>query len=389
METLPLKRPTEFMSRQSPAINPRPQFLPALTAMRGLAAWWVVLYHFRDEVPKALFGNTLYSVISHGDLAVDFFFELSGFVIALRYAGQFSRPNWAVYKEFLIARIARLYPLYISVLVFFAANPISVLLFSTAKTPGERYDLFYFILSIPMLQNWGFTTSVAWNIPAWSVSTEWAAYLCFPCYIWLASCIGVTSVRRGLVALGFLLGLMISCYMSGHSLTADIPQFGLLRCLFEFGVGVSIQRIWHYWGTTSAWHSLAGLLTALGLGATFAIGLAPDFAVLPAAFALLILTFSSEQGFGRLLSWRVLIILGEVSYSTYLVHYFAKDWIKFLLIGHVTSSLLILVAYLGVVLLLSIALYNGVEKPGRVIVRSVWGKPSRTANVIAPQQMSS
>src|SRR5947207_9319817 len=112
------------MSRQSPAIIPRPEYLPALTAMRGLAAWWVVLYHFRDEVPKALFGSTLYSVISHGDLAVDFFFELSGFVIALRYAGQFGRPNWPLYKEFLIARIARLYPLYISVLVLFAANPI-------------------------------------------------------------------------------------------------------------------------------------------------------------------------------------------------------------------------------------------------------------------------
>src|SRR6266513_2856834 len=107
------------MPSQSPPISPPPQFLPALTSMRGLAAWWVVLYHFRDEVPKALFGNTLYYVISHGDLAVDFFFELSGFVIALRYAGQFSRPNWAVYKDFLIARLARLYPAYISILVLF------------------------------------------------------------------------------------------------------------------------------------------------------------------------------------------------------------------------------------------------------------------------------
>src|SRR5438270_13449154 len=112
-----------------PAIVSQPQFLPALTALRGLAAWWVVLYHFRDEVPRALFGNTLYSVISHGDLAVDFFFELSGFVIALRYAGRFSRPNWAVYKEFLIARLARLYPAYIAVLVLFIANPLLILFF--------------------------------------------------------------------------------------------------------------------------------------------------------------------------------------------------------------------------------------------------------------------
>jgi peptidoglycan/LPS O-acetylase OafA/YrhL len=359
--------------------------------MRGFAAWWVVLYHFRDEVPKALFGNTLYSIISHGDLAVDYFFELSGFVIALRYADQFTRPNWAVYKEFLVARFARIYPLYFSVLALFIVNPISVMLFSTEKTPGNRYDPFYFVLSIPMLQNWGFTTTVGWNIPAWSVSTEWAAYLCFPCFIWFASSFGVTSVRRGLVALGFLVGLMISCFVSGHNLTADIPQFGLLRCLFEFGVGVSIQRLWHYWSTTTAWQSLLALLLALGLGTTFALGLAPDFVVLPATFALLILTFSSEQGsgFGRLLSWSALIILGEVSYSTYLVHYFVKDWIKFLLVGHVSSPFLILVAYLLVVLVLSIALYNGIEKPGRFMIRSMRGKLSRTANVIASQQISS
>jgi peptidoglycan/LPS O-acetylase OafA/YrhL len=356
--------------------------------MRGLAAWWVVLYHFRDEVPRALFGNTLYSVISHGDLAVDFFFELSGFVIALRYAGRFTRPNWAVYKEFLIARLARLYPAYIAVLVLFIANPISILFFSTIKNPGERYDPTYLLLSIPMIQNWGFASSIGWNIPAWSVSTEWAAYLCFPFYVWVASSVGVTSLRRGLVTLGFLLGLAISGGLSGHSLTADIPQFGLLRCLFEFGVGVSIQRIWYYRGTTTAWHSFAGFLIALGLGTTFVLGLAPDFVVLPAAFALLILTFSSPQGFGRLLSWRFLLILGEISYSTYLVHYFVKDWVKFLLIGYLASPLLILASYVGVVLVFSIALYKYVEQPGRVLTQS-WGIRSRAENVISSQRLSS
>jgi peptidoglycan/LPS O-acetylase OafA/YrhL len=330
----------------------------------------------------------LYSVISHGDLAVDFFFELSGFVIALRYADQFTRPNRAVYKEFLVARFARLYPAYITVLALFVANPISVLFFSTIKNPGERYEPLYLLLSIPMIQNWGFTTSVGWNIPAWSVSTEWAAYLGFPYYIAVASFFGVTSIRRGLLALGCLVGLMIACYTSGHDLTDDIPQFGLLRCLFEFGIGVSIQRIWYYWGSTTFLHSFAGLLLALGLAVTFMAGLAPDFVVLPAAFALLILTFSSAA-FGWLLSWRVLVVLGEISYSTYLVHYFVKDWIKFLMIGHVTSPILVLLAYLGVVFVLSIVLYIGIEKPGRLMIQSIWGKRSRPPNVIAPQRQIS
>jgi peptidoglycan/LPS O-acetylase OafA/YrhL len=176
--------------------------------------------------------------------------------------------------------------------------------------------------------------------------------------------------------------------MSGHNLTADIPQFGLLRCLFEFGIGVSIQRIWYYWGSTAVWHSFAGLLIAVGLVTMYVIGLAPDFAVLPAAFVLLILTFSSEQNFGRLLSWRVLIILGEISYSTYLIHYFVKDWVKFLLIGYFTSPFLILVAYLGVVLVTSVVLYNVIEKPGRFMVRSIWGKRLQRPNIVASPRIS-
>ena len=68
---------------------------------------------------------------------------------------------------------------------------------------------------------------------------------------------------------------------------------------------------------------------------------------------------------------------------------FAKDWIEFLLIGHITSPFLILFTYMGVVLVLSIALYLGIEKPGRFMVQSLWGKISRTRDVIVPQQIPS
>jgi peptidoglycan/LPS O-acetylase OafA/YrhL len=139
-----------------------PRSLPALTAIRNLAAWWVVLYHFKEELPRVFFDTAIFGFIAHGNLAVDLFFELSGFVIALNYAGAFGQPTWVQYAWFLVLRLARIYPLHIFMLLIFVINPISIMLWYSTKMPGERYEINYFVLSLAMVQNWGFTKSLAW-----------------------------------------------------------------------------------------------------------------------------------------------------------------------------------------------------------------------------------
>src|SRR5260221_174467 len=108
--------------------------LPALTTIRGLAAWWVVLYHFKEEFPREFVGTPIFHFVAHGDFAVDLFFELSGFVIALNYASAFRRPTWMQYTKFLILRLARIYPLYIFILLIFLINPLAIALWSSAKS---------------------------------------------------------------------------------------------------------------------------------------------------------------------------------------------------------------------------------------------------------------
>src|SRR5215469_7884291 len=83
----------------------------ALTSIRGMAAWWVVLYHFREYIP-GIAGTVWIRVMAHGYLAVDLFFVLSGFVIGLNYASYFQVLRLNHICKFLWLRLARIYPLH-------------------------------------------------------------------------------------------------------------------------------------------------------------------------------------------------------------------------------------------------------------------------------------
>src|SRR4051794_34392121 len=83
----------------------RPVAIDALTSLRGLAALWVVVFHFNDDLHH-LFGRfpALDSLIQLGYLAVPYFFILSGFVLAYNYAPEFRRVSLPGYLGFLKRR---------------------------------------------------------------------------------------------------------------------------------------------------------------------------------------------------------------------------------------------------------------------------------------------
>lgn len=339
--------------------------LPSLTAVRGIAAWWVVLYHFRDEVPYDFFWTPIYRIISHGDFAVDFFFVLSGFIISLNYTERLLQPAWEAYLKFLVARVARIYPLHFFMLIAFLVNPTAIYLLSTAKELGDRYDPVYFLLSLVMVQNWGFTSHLAWNIPSWSISTEWAAYLLFPLNVWLANRFGSSAGRCVVLAGTFLTILALCCSFFGFELTTAISHFGLVRCLTEFGAGMALQRMWCARPDPSSWGYVTYLGAAAGLILLYLFGLTPDFVVLPMAFCFIVLSLASRHGLGRIGRLPILVVFGEISYSTYLVHYFVKDWTKFLFAEPSVPPWLLMLIYLVAVAAASFVLYYIVERPAR------------------------
>jgi peptidoglycan/LPS O-acetylase OafA/YrhL len=342
----------------------------ALTSIRGLAAWWVVLYHFRERLPFYKL-PVVGPFLDHGYLAVDLFFILSGFVIFLNYSPSFSGTfSIPAARQFFVARFARIYPLYAFVTFLFLVNPIAILWFSSAHSLGPRYDPSYFVMSVFLVQNWGFTRDLAWNIPAWSISTEWFAYMVFPfATVLLARMNGKT---RGTIAVMVALLAAVAAIfgLSGlSSLGQGIPSLGLPRCVLEFLIGVGIARL-HLSGSLTtgiATAALAGFAVLCLIYVSFYVA---DFVVMPAAFALLIIGLAVERSpLAPLFEARLLVYLGTISYSTYLVHYFILDWVKFTLVVANQSNHLAAAVYLAAVLAASAALYHFVELPGRRVIR--------------------
>jgi peptidoglycan/LPS O-acetylase OafA/YrhL len=348
--------------------NAKQGSIPALTAIRGLAAWWVVFFHFRELLP----GNDgLPSVASTGYLAVDLFFVLSGFVIALNYLRRFDRPGMKPYLEFLALRLARIYPLHGFMLLLFLLNPLAIVLAGTLPPDPIRYSPFYYLLSIFLVQNWGITDILAWNVPAWSISTEWMAYLVFPAIAWMALRTTPNAYRACLMVVVLLLVLAADMAATGETLGMDIPRTGLIRCLVEFASGAFLYRVW---AATPDRRVLAELATiaCIALVGIYVVFPVADYVVFPPAWCCLIYALAQRRALlSRLLSGAVLEAIGEYSYSTYMAHYFVRDWVKFLLVRDGIGTAVQLSAYLIATAAMSVVLYRIIEIPGRRRLRSL------------------
>lgn len=345
--------------------------ISSLTAIRGLAAWWVVLYHFKEYLPA-----WVRPAVAPGFLAVDFFFILSGFIIAYNYITLFEQPTRQGWRLFMAARIARIYPLHLTVMLLYLANPVAIILAASAPPGDLRYDPTYWVLSLLLIQNWGFTDFLAWNIPAWSISAEFLAYLAFPLLAW-AALRWLSTPGRTLVALAIALaGLAIWMVPRGISLGEDIARLGAGRCLIEFFVGMCVFLVWSNWRdhTATRYGALAiSLLCGIGL---FAFDL-PDALVMPLGGACLVYGLASRTDpLAWIIGNPVLERIGLWSYSTYLIHYFVRDWVKFLLIRDSVPLWVAVTAYLLTTALASIILFHWVEEPGRRTLRR-WLMPVR------------
>jgi peptidoglycan/LPS O-acetylase OafA/YrhL len=338
---------------------PRPatsELLP-LTSIRGIAAWWVVLFHLRFLLAPWLPAAAIES-LARGNLAVDLFFVLSGFVIYLNY-GERVRLERASIGDFLFRRLARVYPLHLLVLLGFLGYAAAAVGFGSATVEGQ--DPGYFLASLLLVQNWGFERATAWNVPAWSISTEFFAYLLFPLLLaWLA------PARRPawlIVAAIVLLGLSVHAFFRafGYPFPNAVAETGLYRCVAQFTIGMLACELYRRWRGEGRL-AFPLLAAAAGLAGSYVLFGAP---VVPLAWAALVLGLAVGRGGGWLAS-APLVWLGRVSYATYLCHYLLLTIFKLLFVEAgrpVPPALLAL--YLMAVLAASAALYHGFERPAQ------------------------
>lgn len=337
--------------------------LRALTSVRGLAAWLVVFYHIRLslDVPAGVM-----AVLARGYLAVDFFFLLSGFVIWMTWGERLREGGWRAVPGFLQRRVARIWPLHVVMLGFGVALALALAL--TGRTDNGQFPAIELPLHVLLIQNWGFSPGLFWNVPAWSISAEMAAYLTFPV---LALTIDWRRVPTWAVvaAVAAFLITLASFYgaIGAETLDHDITRFGVARCLCEFGAGTGVGALWLRYRDRPTVPALTALaVAAVFTVATLRLGLAEILGAPPAFAAMLLVLALTSGRRANPLELRPLHALGEWSFATYLNHYLL--WFAFKL-AFVTSTTTVpwwqIAAFVAMIVAVSAAQYHVIERPAQ------------------------
>lgn len=298
-----------------PSRVPHHNHIETLTSLRFLAALWVLLLHFANDIGLDHEARTQF--IESGKLGVDFFFVLSGFIMAHVYlkameAGRFN------FVDFIKKRFARLYPLHLATFLFVAGLVGAGSLAGMPPGEPEAYEWSSVLPNLLMIHAWGMEGRLTFNYVSWSISAEWFAYLTF----WPLALLTIRLSPARMLAAAltwFFILYALSTPVFGRQLTFLTFDFGVVRILPEFLIGIALYRVSRDWDLSrfGRW-TAACLVVALVAIAHFGWG---DWLAVPILAALIFAAASCErQGGVAWLRTRPLIYLGEISYSIYMVH---------------------------------------------------------------------
>jgi peptidoglycan/LPS O-acetylase OafA/YrhL len=299
-----------------------PGYIPNLTPLRGIAALWVLFFHYQVVVVRVL-GGGLEGIFEKAYLWVDFFFILSGFVIFHVYGQKFHGGiSKLSYRRFLIARFARVYPLHFFITMFMVIPQVIMLFAAPEQAFSGWNSVDKLIGNLLLVHSIGLFDSLSWNVPSWSISAEWLTYLVAPFLFLLFH--KKRSLLWGILYLATLVGLHFLPELAPEKDNLDLTyELGFVRCLLSFTGGVVLYQLYQYgWGKDFFKRDIVFLMGILWVLAYFIWegdqegGV--DVVVLP-AFALLTICAAHNQSIlQKIFATKGLQLLGDISYSLYL-----------------------------------------------------------------------
>lgn len=373
------------------------QKIGPLTSIRFFAAFLVVLFHFSKEIDYPL---GLKQISGLGPPGVEFFFILSGFILTMTYKKKFSDSIGAGdLRSFYMARIARVYPVHLLILLLI--TPISLLLLVRLDSAdlSHKLSLFMSWIASALLVNIYIPTQTyenAWNAPSWSIACEAIFYILAPFIIYrviksakpyrlFVACLLVSVVLQ-ITGLYFVRE-HVRTIQGDLNLSIDflIYRMPIFR-IFDFALGCILFNIAE--SQKPRLHPNVAILIAFlailffmmirslefskgdtFLAAVIYTGELGFFFSIPFSI-IIIIAYSTKSVLSRVLNAPILILLGEASYSLYLLHWL---FIKLLLVLHTfgiaRSNAL---GWTGIILCLgaSILVFRYFEEPARKFMRA-------------------
>ena len=368
-----------------------PNRLHQLDAIRGLAALSVVLHHCL-RIPSGLDGTLVSGLLHHtplavlvaGPEAVLLFFVLSGFVLSLPF---FRGP--VSYPQFIIKRICRIYlPYYAAV----ALAVVGALLTWRGGIPalGAWFNLTWTtpitpsILAQHALLVGSFPTATL-NTAIWSLVHEMRISLIFP-PIALLVVRGNWKVTLGIAASLMVVSAVVMRALpmyTGWLLSVSYTSFFIVGCLLAKHRATLAEAIAHI-----SVRMRLGLLFSAVMLYTFkhwapipnslpGDSVLSDWAILTGASIFVILALGSRS-LSEFLKWRPIHLLGQISYSVYLLHGTLLFALVNLFYGKIPMWSIWLLTVVGT-LLLSSLMYYAVEIPsinaGRYLAGRLFPSP--------------
>ena len=347
-----------------------PGRLPSLTGMRFLCAAMVFGMHaaLLQFFTSTDTGNKFIAIaVQGGYTGVVYFFILSGFVLT------WSARSGDRLAAFWRRRVVKIYPNYLLALI--AGMVVTVFI------QGMVFNRRTAVLDLLLVQSWSpnLLTRSAYNGPLWSLSCEALFYLSFPLLLRL-----VDRVRpeRLWNLVGVLVVGIFAVPVVAHALpSSGPPVFGLTATeswlvnqlpatrMLEFVLGIVMARI-----------VLTGRRLPLGLGGGVALAMAAYWLasyvpvqytvvaimVVPLCLVIAAAAVQDEAGRPSLVSNRVWVWLGEVSFAFYLLHFPVLSTAKYLLHGRTLGTwtgIGLMVALFALTTVLAALQHMFVERP--------------------------
>jgi peptidoglycan/LPS O-acetylase OafA/YrhL len=301
--------------------------LNPLTGLRGVAAYSVLIAHsistsflYSGVSPFAAFSSRL------AYFGMSLFFVLSGFVIHYNYAKLLTSEGYLSggYK-FIVARIARLYPLY-ALMLFFTLDCLP----STIFHNKEWAELSF----ITMTQSW-FNLQMLTFPPAWSISTEWFFYFAFIFMLPLFERIKKPLLVMGIFLIGMFLLMPYYIQLQGILYTKVdgwTTYFSPFTRIFDFIGGILASKAYLMMQDNDKKASPlnSAFILSLIAGCIYIIAFDPfsatkysvlisNFVFTPFIAPLLYMLCKYDSITSRALCSKALMFMGEISYSVYLL----------------------------------------------------------------------
>jgi peptidoglycan/LPS O-acetylase OafA/YrhL len=249
--------------------------------------------------------------LGRGYLATDFFLMLSGYVLGRAYGDRVAQRQVGD-REFLLKRVARVWPAHLVMLAGFVVLILATGLVGIAPQNPQWFQWSQLPAQVFLAQAWGFDGPSGWNTPTWTLSALIFCYAAFP-LLWRA----FARIRSPWIALALGLAIFVAvdavCRATlGQPSYRLALKYGVIRALPLFLIGALIARL----GREVVVADLLGAAAIAGVVGLNLVG-AFDYASLALLGALIFAAGASARK-----DWGWAKTAGRLAFSLYLTNQF-------------------------------------------------------------------